>query len=66
VVKVNWKVVIPEELGQAAPTPSRQPLSKFAGAELAAVAVWNALSLFVQTTVLFFPMTTVMVEGLYP
>ena len=42
------------------------PVSKLAGSLLADVAVWKAVSSFVQTTVLFSPITTVIVLGLYP
>jgi hypothetical protein len=65
-VKVNWKVLPVEEPGQGAPTPLRHPLSKLAGSELAAVAVWNAESWLVHTTVLFLPITTVTLSGVYP
>ena len=67
-VKVNWYELVPEELGQGAPIPSRHPVSNPEEPEgaLIDVAVWKAVSLFVHTTVLFFPITTETVRGLYP
>ena len=49
---------------QVAPAPFKHPESKLAGSVLAEVAVWKAASSFVQTTVLFFPITTVILSGL--
>jgi hypothetical protein len=46
--------------------PSRHLLLNDAGAEVLDVAVWNAVSLFLQTIVLLTPITRVIVRGLYP
>ena len=66
-MKVNWNELddAPVPGTQVAPTPSRHLELKEPGPE-DEVAVWNAVSLLVHTTVLFTPITTVRVKGWYP